>query len=77
MLMDLSKALDSINLELLIVKSYAYKFSKDSLKVICSYISNCWQRTKNKSFSSWSALMKRLGPILFNIYLNDVLYFLE
>ena len=83
-LMDLSKAFDIINHELLIVKLYAYGFSKDALKLIHSYLSDRWQRTKiNKSFSSWSALLKGvpqgsvLGPILFNIYLNDIFYFLH
>ena len=33
-LMDLSKAFDSINHELLIVKIYAYGYSKDALKLI-------------------------------------------
>jgi len=83
-LMDLSKAFDTINHELLIAKLYAYGFSKDALKLINSYMSDRWQRTKiNKSFSSWSALLKGvpqgsvLGPILFNIYLNDIFYFLN
>ena len=83
-LMDLSKAFDTINHELLIAELYAYWFSKDALKLIHSYLSDCWQRTKiNKSFSSWSALLKGvrqgsvLGPILFNIYLNDIFYFLH
>ena len=84
MLMDLSKAFDTINHELLIAKLYPYGFSKDALKLIHSYLSGRWQRTKiNKSFSSWSALLKGvpqgsvLGPILFNIYLNDIFYFLH
>ena len=83
-LMDLSKAFDTINHELLIAKLYAYGFSKDALKLIHSYLSDRWQRTKiNKPFSSWSALLKRvpqgsvLGPVLFNIYLNDIFYFLH
>ena len=83
-LIDLSKAFDTINHELLIAKLYAYGFSKDSLKIISSYMSDRWQRTKiDKSFSSWSALLKEVpqgsvfGPILFNIYLNDMFYFLN
>ena len=57
--MDLSKAFDTINHELLIAKLYAYGFSKDALKLINSYMSDRWKRTKiDKSFSSWSALLK-------------------
>ena len=38
-LMDLSKAFDTINHELLIGKLHACGFSKDALKLIFSYIS--------------------------------------
>ena len=57
-LMDLSKAFDTVNLELLIAKLHAYGFEKSALKLLLNYLSNRWQRTKiNKKFSSWIELM--------------------
>ena len=57
-LMDLSKACDTLNQDLLLAKLHAYGFGRDSLKVLQSYLSNRYQRTKtNKSFSSWSKMV--------------------
>ena len=56
-LMDLSKAFDTINHELLIAKLHAYGFTRESLLIILSYISDHWQHVKiDSSFSSWSKL---------------------
>ena len=39
-LMDLSKAFDTLNRDLLLAKWHAYGFDRDSLKVLHSYLSN-------------------------------------
>ena len=58
-LMDLSKAFDTISHELLIAKLYAYGFDKNALTLVLNYLSNRWQRTKiNASFTSWHELMQ-------------------
>ena len=45
-LMDLSKAFDTINHDLLLVKLHAYGVRGYSLKLIMNYLRNRYQRTK-------------------------------
>ena len=80
-LMDLSKAFDTINHELLVAKLHAYGFSIDALKIVHSYLSERWIRTKvDGSFSTWKEILSGMpqgsvnGPKWFNIYLNDLFF---
>ena len=83
-LMDLSKGFGTINHSLILDKLEAYGFSMASLKLLPSYLCNRFQRTSvNASVSDWKEIKTRipqgsiLGPLLLNIFLNDIFYFIN
>ena len=75
--MDLSKAFDTINHDLLLAKLHVYGFEKKSLLLIKNYLSNRWCRTRMEELLSGVPQGSVLGALLFNIYFNDLFFVLK
>ena len=81
-LMDLSKAFDTIHYSLLLAKLVVYSFSRTSLNLKQNYF---WDRQQiipiNGSFSDWTEVITGVSqdsilvPLLFNVFLNYIFMF--
>ena len=84
LLIDLYRAFDYIPHDLIIAKLGAYGFHVEALKLIRDCFSNRKQSVRiNDVYSSWKDIFYDVqqgsifGPLLFNILLCDLFYFLE
>ena len=83
-LMDLSKAFDCIPHDLIIAKLAAYGFKRETLRLIYSYLKGRKQCVKiNNTYSDYNEIISGvpqgsiLGPVFFNLSINDLFFFIE
>ena len=83
-LMDLSKSYDCLPHDLLIAKLSAYGFEDSATSLTSDYLSKRYQRVKIGSvFSSYLEILRVvpqvsiLGLILFNIFIYDLIFFIQ
>ena len=79
--MDLSKAFDVIQHDLLLAKLKAYGVGEESCALLKDYLSGRQQRVKiGDTFSNWADTRRGvpqesvLGPMFFNTSINDLFY---
>ena len=82
--MEFSKAFDTLNQYLFLCKLKADSFDKNALTVIQSYFPNRHQKTKlGDKFSKWQKIsiampqVSILGLLFFNIFISDLFLFIE
>ena len=83
-IIDLSKEFDTLNHNLFLCKLKGYGFNKNALTFIQSYFANWHQRRKvGDKFSQWQMISSGvpqssiLGPLFFNIFINNFFLFIE
>ena len=83
-IMELSKAFDTLNLNLLVAKRKVYVLDLNAASFIKNYLTNKHQGCKiGDSFSEWeriiAGVLQRsiLGPLHFNIFINYIFLYIE
>ena len=83
-LMDLIKSYNCFPHDLLLVNISAYGFDESAITLIAIYLSNRYHRVKIGSiFSSYLEILRGvqqgsvLGSILFNLFINDLKFFIQ
>ncbi len=83
-LIDLPKAFDCMPHGLLIAKMSADGLNNDACEFMRSYLCDRYQRVKisnnkssRKKMLKGIPLVSGLGPLLFNVFMNDIFYFMQ